>query len=221
MFFIYSQILIAVGFFIPVYQGYLWVGIFTNLGQNMQNMRTLNSTKSGINQMWILKNFKEILEHLKSPTFIQLTSINSWFFSTLYTTIAHQILKIRLTSISETDSFSKTVPINTKYLVLGHEETYFIEEHSNSKNKYSEDDIIKMREFLVDNFFVFLFWRKSLQADSRHSNGYKLCLSPRRYLSVFIRSGGIHKVFVLNWNETVSISVKFHLHVQRWCIVHR
>ena len=41
-----------------------------------------------------------------------------------------------------------------KYLVLGHEETYFVKEHSDSKSKYSEDDIIKMLEFLVDNIFV-------------------------------------------------------------------
>ena len=41
-----------------------------------------------------------------------------------------------------------------KYLVLGHEESYFVKEHSDSKQKYSEDDIIKMLEFLVDNIFV-------------------------------------------------------------------
>ena len=38
-----------------------------------------------------------------------------------------------------------------KYLVLGNEEAYFVKEHSDSKNKYSEDDIIKMLQFLVDN----------------------------------------------------------------------
>ena len=41
-----------------------------------------------------------------------------------------------------------------KYLVLGHDETYFVKEHSDSKHKYSEEDIIKMLEFLVDNTFV-------------------------------------------------------------------
>ena len=41
-----------------------------------------------------------------------------------------------------------------KYLELGHEDTYFVKEHSDSKNKYSEDDIIKVLEFLVDNIFV-------------------------------------------------------------------
>ena len=39
-------------------------------------------------------------------------------------------------------------------LELGHEETYFVKEHSDSKNKYSEDDIIKMLEFLFNNIFV-------------------------------------------------------------------
>ena len=37
---------------------------------------------------------------------------------------------------------------------MGHEEPYFVKEYSGSKNKYSEDDIIKMLEFLVDNIFV-------------------------------------------------------------------
>ena len=41
-----------------------------------------------------------------------------------------------------------------RYLVFGHEESYFVKEHSDSKHKYSEDDIIKMLEFLVDNIFV-------------------------------------------------------------------
>ena len=49
-----------------------------------------------------------------------------------------------------------------KYLVLGHEESYFVKEHSDSKNKYSEDDIIKMLEFLVDNIVV-VFARKVFQ----------------------------------------------------------
>ena len=37
---------------------------------------------------------------------------------------------------------------------MGHEESYFVKEHSDSKHKYSEDDIIKMLEFLIDNIFV-------------------------------------------------------------------
>ena len=57
-----------------------------------------------------------------------------------------------------------------EYLVLAHEEAYFVKEHSDSKNKYSGDDIIKMLEFLVDNIFV-VFCGKGFSADSRYSNG--------------------------------------------------
>ena len=41
-----------------------------------------------------------------------------------------------------------------KYLVLGREGPYFVKEHSDSKSKYTGEDIIKMLEFLVDNIFV-------------------------------------------------------------------
>ena len=41
-----------------------------------------------------------------------------------------------------------------KYLVIGREDTYFVKEHSDSNKKYTEDDIIRMLEFLIDNIFV-------------------------------------------------------------------
>ena len=104
--------------------------------------------------MWILKNSKELLEHLKSPTFNHVTSIKSFDFSTIHTTIPYQKLKDRLTSIIRNAFIFRNGTCRYKYLVLGHEETYFVKEHSDSKKKYSEGDIIKMLEFLVDNIFV-------------------------------------------------------------------
>ena len=97
---------------------------------------------------------QKLLEHLKSPTFNHVTSIKSFDFSTLYTTIPHQKLKDRLTNIIRNAFIFKNGNRRYKYLVLGHEETYFVTEHSDSKSKYSEDDIIKMLEFRVDNIFV-------------------------------------------------------------------
>ena len=38
--------------------------------------------------------------------------------------------------------------------MLGREGPYFVKEQSYSKNKYTEDDIINMLEYLVDNIFV-------------------------------------------------------------------
>ena len=99
-----------------------------------------------VNQMWIPKNSKELLDHLKSPNFNLITNIKSFDFSTLYTTIPHQKLKSRLAT--KRDSFLH------KYLVLGREGPHFVKEHSDSKSKYTEEDIIKMLEFLADNIFV-------------------------------------------------------------------
>ena len=70
-----------------------------------------------------------------------------------------------------------------------------MKEHSDAKNKYTEEDIIKMLEFLVDNIFV-VFAGKGFQTDSRHSHGHKLCPSPSRHISILVRSG-IHTVLAL------------------------
>ena len=104
--------------------------------------------------MWILKNSKELLDHLKSPAFNCITSVKSFDFSTLYTTIPHQKLKSRLASIIRNSFVHKNGNRRYKYLVLGHLETYFVKDHSDLEQKYTEDDIIKMLEFLIDNIFV-------------------------------------------------------------------
>ena len=41
-----------------------------------------------------------------------------------------------------------------KYLVLGRDKSYFVKDHSDSKQKFTEDEIISMLEFLIDNIFV-------------------------------------------------------------------
>ena len=104
-------------------------------------------------------------------------------------------------------------------MVYGREETCFVKEHSDSKKQvlwrwHRQDAWVSSWQYFRG------FCRKSLPADSRHSNEYILCPSYRRHLSVFIRSG-IHTVFVLNRKETVSISVHSHLQVHRWRVVHK
>ena len=193
--------------------------LLTHIKQGLQKYCETAYSRSGVNQMWILKNSKELLEHLKSPNFNNITSIKSFDFSTLYTTIPHDKLKSRLASIIRNSFMFKNGNRRYKYLVLGHEESYFVKEHSDSKHKYSEDDIIKMLELLVDNIFV-VFAGKVFKADSRYSNGNKLCPSSSRHISLLVWSG-IYTVFALNRVETVGVSVQFHIQVHRWCFVHK
>ena len=54
--------------------------------------------------------------------------------------------------------------------VLGHEEAYFVKENSVSKSMYSEDDIMKMLEFLrgsVKNKWELLYIRQTITSMGR------------------------------------------------------
>ena len=64
-------------------------------------------------------------------------------FSTLYTTIPHQKLKSRLATIIRNSYIHKNGNRRYTFLVLGREGPYIVKDHSDSKNKYTEDDIIK------------------------------------------------------------------------------
>ena len=54
--------------------------LLTHIKQCLQKYCETAYSRSGINQMWILKNLKELLEHLKSQTFNHVTSIKSFDF---------------------------------------------------------------------------------------------------------------------------------------------
>ena len=66
-----------------------------------------STSRSGLNQMWILKNSKELKEHLKSSNFNHITSTKSFNFSTLYTPIPHDKLKTDSLVLFGIPSFSK------------------------------------------------------------------------------------------------------------------
>ena len=111
-------------------------------------------TRSGVHQMWILKNSKELVDHLQSPHFKCVHSIRSHDFSTLYTTIPHEKLKTRLADIIRNAFFHKNGRRRYKFLVIHPRGNYFVRDHTDSTHKYTEDDIIQMLNFLIDNIFV-------------------------------------------------------------------
>ena len=111
-------------------------------------------SRSGINHMWILKNSKELLENLKSRSFSNVTSIKTFDFSTLYTTLPHEKLKTRLKQIIHNAFVTKNGKIRYKYIVLGYNSAYFVKNEPDDKKFYTEEQVISMLEFLIDNIFV-------------------------------------------------------------------
>ena len=93
--------------------------LLTYIKQDLPKYCETSHSRSWVSQMLILKNSKELLEHLKYPNFNHITSIKSFDFSTLYTTIPHQKLKSRLAT-SMRSCFIHTNG-NRKFLVLGRE----------------------------------------------------------------------------------------------------
>ena len=111
--------------------------LLTHIKQGLQKYCETAYFRSGVNRMWILKNSKEILEHFKSPNCNHKNKTSNKFFdfSTFYTTIPHDKLKSRLASIIQNFFIFKNGNQRYKYQVFGHEEAYFVKEHSGSKNK--------------------------------------------------------------------------------------
>ena len=102
--------------------------------------------------MWILKNSKDLLDNLKSRSFSQVSSIKTFDFSTLYTTLPHDKLKTRLKETIH-KAFSHR-NYGSKCVVLGYNSTYFSNKIQKGKTCYSEEQVISMLEFLIDNIFV-------------------------------------------------------------------
>ena len=121
----------------------------------LMHILTTTFSMSGVNQMWILTNSKELLEILKSRSLSSVTSIKSYDFSTLYTTIPHAKLKSRFKQIIYNSFFcKKNGRRRYKYIVINNSRCYFVINHSDAKQKYTEDDIVNMLDFLIDNIYV-------------------------------------------------------------------
>ena len=132
----------------------LLTSILTAIKSSIQKYFDCCYSRNGVNQMWILKNSKELMENLHSKSFSSCNSIKTFDFSTLYTSIPHSQLKSRLAQLIKRSFIKKNGKRRYKYLVVGYKKTYFVIQESSKKNKFTEDQIIEMLNFLIDNIFV-------------------------------------------------------------------
>ena len=104
--------------------------------------------------MWILKNSTNLLSSLSHLGVHRATSIQTFDFSTLYTSITHGLLKSRMTSIINNAFKYKNGATRYTHIKVCRNKSYFTSDPLNGDNKYNANDICKMIEFLVDNIFV-------------------------------------------------------------------
>ena len=82
------------------------------------------------------------------------TSIQTFDFSTLYTSIPHDLLKSRMNNIINNAFKHKIGATRYTHFKAGRNKSYFTGDPLNCDNKYTANDICRMTEFLVDNIYV-------------------------------------------------------------------
>ena len=82
------------------------------------------------------------------------TSIQTFDFSTLYTSIPHGLLKSRMNSIINNAFKHKNGATRYAHIKVCRNKSYFTSDLLNGDNKYTANDICKMIEFLVENINV-------------------------------------------------------------------
>ena len=75
-------------------------------------------------------------------------------FSPLCTTIPYDKLKSKLKEIINKCFFHKNGNRRFQYVVIGYKDTYFVPDHTDASQKYSDADVIKMLDNLIDNIVV-------------------------------------------------------------------
>jgi hypothetical protein len=76
--------------------------------------------------MWILKNSKDLLEYIQSRFLSSYNNIQTFDFSTLYTTVPHSKLTDKLRELVQLYFIKKNGQHRYKYLVLGRDRSYFV-----------------------------------------------------------------------------------------------
>ena len=101
--------------------------LLTHIKQGLQKYCETSYSRSGVNQMWILKNSKELLEHLQSPNFNHITSIKFLiFFDPLHNHSSPKHLKSRLATIIRNSFIHRNGNRRYKFLVLGRGGPYLL-----------------------------------------------------------------------------------------------
>ena len=73
--------------------------ILTVIKTGLEKYCSIKTSHTGVNNMWILKNSTNLLSSLGHLGVHKATSIQTFDFSTLYTSIPHDLLKSRMNNI--------------------------------------------------------------------------------------------------------------------------
>ena len=113
------------------------------------------TSRNGVNNVWILKNSTSLLSSLDQLDVRTATSVQTFDFSTLYTSIPHDLLKSRISNLVHNAFRKKDGSVRYIHIKVTRAQGYFTHDiNGGGDNMYTADNICKMIEFLIDNIFV-------------------------------------------------------------------
>ena len=105
--------------------------------------------------MWIVKNSTSLLSSLNQLDVRTATSVQTYDFSTLYTSIPHNLLKSRITALTHNPFKRRNGSNRYTHIKITSGKGYFIDTiNPGGDNLYTADQICRMVEFLIDDIFV-------------------------------------------------------------------
>ena len=104
---------------------------------------------SGVNYFWSIKNSLEVLDRLRNSQ-VPFECVDSYDFSTLYTTLPHQLIKDKLSALIKW-SFDKS---GSPFICCNSFNAFFSNDKRNKYTNWTYLDIINALKYLLDNIFV-------------------------------------------------------------------
>ena len=113
------------------------------------------TSRNGVNNMLILKNSTSLLSSLDQLDVRTATSVQTFDFSTLYTSIPHDLLKSRISNVAHNAFRKKDGSVRFTHIKVTRAKGYFTHDINGGRdNMYTAVNICKMIEFLIDNIFM-------------------------------------------------------------------
>ena len=105
--------------------------------------------RSGKNLFWSIKNSGEVLNKLKSRG-LRATSLSTYDFSTLYTTLPHNLIKGKLINLIEWTFKREGSP----YIACNERQAFFTSEDTKRYKLWSCQNVCEALIYLLDNIYI-------------------------------------------------------------------
>ena len=128
--------------------------ILTVIKTGPEKYCNIKTSHIGVHNMWIFKYSTNLLASLSHLGVHRTTSIQTFDFSILYTSIPHDLLKSRMNSIKNNAFKYKNGATRYTHIKVCRSKSYFTSDPLNGDHKYTANDICKIIEFLVDDIYV-------------------------------------------------------------------